>query len=407
MVLCPACGAENPDGTKICVKCATELPKSAIPGSVEAKKQVIPGISGSAFSLWQHAKAMPQDMMDALWLVVIVLLVLIGFLGEATDWKFRFTDVEDAKVEEVQLPPAVEQAMPAPVKKIVHRPMPPPAPKLKAVTPKPTPPPPPPAPPIEEVKAPVVVKPTQAPIVAAAKPTPKPAEKPVQAPLAVAVAPAPVVKPPAVKPTPRPVLGEKPPAGLTNSQSLYTQSKSKFDAQQYETSFKLLKQALQVDPTYAKAYFGLGYIYNLFSMEDASVRMYEMSLRFDPQHASSMNNLGMIYYRAKNYEDAIYLLQKAVSSDPKNGDYPYNLANTLVEAGRTAEALAYFEKAVQLKPKEAVYYNDLALAYEKLGKAAQAEQAWNKVSELTSDPKLFDQAQTHLEFIKQQAPPAG
>ena len=395
MVLCPACGAENPEGTKICVKCATELPKSAPPGSAEARKQG--GVAaGSSVSLWQRTKDVGQDTMDILWLAVIILLVLIGFLGEATDWRFRFTDVDNAKVEEVQLPSSVEKVLPEPVKQVVKRPMPPPAPKPKTVQPKPAMPPP--APPIEEVKpaAPAAPKPG---VAVAAKPAAKPATV-AAVPSPSQLVKAPVAKAPVEKPTPRPVLGEKPPAGLANPKSLYTKSKSQFDAQQYETSFKLLKQALQMDPTYAKAYFGLGYLYNVFSLEDASVRMYEMSLRFDPEQAASMNNLGMIYYRAGNYEDALYSLKKAVEADPRNGDYHYNLGNVLEDSGKSAEALSCFEKAVSLKPKEAVYFNDLALCYEKLGRSAEAEKAWKSVAELTSDPKLFDQAQTHLEYIK-------
>ncbi len=390
MVLCPACGAENPDGTKICVKCATELPKSAPPGSAEAKKMAAGAPAGG--SLWEHAKAMPQDMMDVFWLVVIILLVALGFWMEATDWKFFPSGLDDAKVvEEAPLPASIEKALPEPVKEIVHRPMPKPKPKPAIAKPAPKPALPPPAPPLEVAKKPAVV-PTPVAVV-----TVKPTPKPVQAAAVVAVAPAPK---PAAKATPRPVLGEKPAAGIASSPSLYNQSKTQFDARQYETSFKLLKQALQVDPTYAKAYFGLGYLYNKFDMEDASVRMYEMSLRFDPKMASSMNNLGMIYYNAGNYEDAVYALRKAVDLDPRQADYPFNMANALMETGKALEALPYFQKAVEIKPREALYHNDLALCYEKLGRAAEAEAAWKKVAELTNDPALFDQAQTHLEYIK-------
>lgn len=383
MILCPACGAENPDGTKICVKCATELPKTAPPGSAEAKKQE----TTSGASLWEHAKAMPQDTMDIVWLVVIVLLVALGFWGEATDWKFAVHDVDNAKVEEV-LPPVVEQVLPEPVKEVVHRPMPPPKPKPTKFVVKPAPKTPPPPPPPVEVAA------------KSAAPQP-PAPVPTKKVIEVAAPPAPVVKMPSAKATPRAVLGDQPPAGLADKSSLYSRSKTQFDARQYETSFKLLKQALQVDPTYSKAYYGLGYIYNLFELENASVRMYEMSLRFDPEQASSMNNLGMIYHRAGNTEAAITLLKKAVETDPKSGEYAYNLANALTAAGKTSEALPHFERAVLLKPKEAVFYNDLALAYEKMNRPSDAEGAWLKVKDLTSDPDLFDQAQTHLEYIRQ------
>ena len=68
MIVCPACHAENPDGTKICVKCATELPKAA---PTAAKAQAQTG-SSKGFGM----KDIGRDMVDFLWLILIILLII-------------------------------------------------------------------------------------------------------------------------------------------------------------------------------------------------------------------------------------------------------------------------------------------------------------------------------------------
>jgi Flp pilus assembly protein TadD len=109
MIPCPACGAENPDGTRICVKCATELPQ--LPGAAAAagaktKKKVVEEVKPD-YTL----KDVGKDFRDALWLLLLLFLVFLGFLGEITHWTFRFTDREEAKLLD-----SMPQELPVPAK---------------------------------------------------------------------------------------------------------------------------------------------------------------------------------------------------------------------------------------------------------------------------------------------------
>ena len=313
MIVCPACHAENPDGTKICVKCGTELPKvAAAVGAGKAKGPAAPQEKGFG------VKDLGHDLVDALWLLLIILLILIGFLFEATHGTWRFTDMEEAKLVE----PAV-QPTPVPI-----------APKKSGS------------------------------IVVASNPhktTPKTVEK--------------------TKTTPEvePVASEKPPIVTGSAETFFQKGKLQYDRHHYLASFNFLKQSLEVDPTYSKAYFGLGYLYSRFDMDDAAVRMYEMALRFDPSHVDSMNNLAMMYFHAGNYDDALGLLQQAASLQGQNADVQYNLGSLYLEKNQNDQALQAFQTAVALRPKDPAIYNNLALTYEKLGKKQEAEDSWQKV----------------------------
>ena len=163
-----------------------------------------------------------------------------------------------------------------------------------------------------------------------------------------------------------------------------------------------MRQALEIDPTYAQAYFGLGYLYARFDMNDAAVRMYEMALRFDPSHTEAMNNLAMMYFHAGNYDDALELIQKAVAMGD-SADCEYNLGSIYLEKNQPGSALQAFQKAVSMRPNDAAIFNNMALTCEKLGKKQDAIDAWNKVLQYSDNADLLQQAKTHLDYLQTQS----
>jgi Flp pilus assembly protein TadD len=318
MIVCPACHAENPDGTKICVKCATELPKAVVAGA-KAKAALVAS-APKEFGVRDIGK----DMVDFLWLILIFLLILIGFLGQVTGWTFRFTEMEEAKI--VSEPVPVER--PAPVRGKKHKPIP---------------------------GRPLAKKPAK-------------------------------------------VITRQP---TGSAETLFLRGKKQYDTNKYLASYNSLRQSLEVDPTYAKAYFGLGYLYSRFDMNDAAVRMYEMALRFDPGQVDSMNNLAMMYSRAGNTDDAMALLQSAVAINGQNADCQYNLGSIYLEKNQLGDALQAFQTADRLQPNDGRILNDLALTYEGLGMAQEARDTWQKVLQHSNNPTLLQQAKIHLDTLTQ------
>jgi len=320
MIVCPACHAENPDGTKICVKCGTELPKvAAAAGPAKAR----PGVDVTRkFSFGD----MGRDTVDLLWLLLILALVLLGFWMEATHWAPFAKTEEEAKL--IQIP-------------------------LMAVVPK-------------------------------HSYHPHHATHPVAA-------------------RPHQPVGEKPVLEYGNPESFYEKGKIQYDNQHYHSSFNYLKQALMIDPTFAKAYFGLGYLYARYGMDDVAVRMYEMALRFDPNHADSVHNLGVMYYDAGNYDDALPLVQKAVALNDQNADYEFYLGTDYLEKGQPGDALEPLQKAASLRSDDAQIYYNLARTYENLGKKSEAIDALQKVIQLSKDPELIQSAQSHIDALNAQS----
>ncbi len=324
MIKCLACGAENPDGTKICVKCATELPKP--PGKSRPKG---PAIAAPAPTY--GVKDMGRDMADACILLVILALVIFVFYGQATRWTFRLTEKEEAKIiQPVSSPEAPVVAVKPQKHQTVHK---------KAIP----------------AKA-IVSKPN----------------------------------------TERPVVQ------YGTAETFYNRGKNEFDKRNYHTSFNYLRQALEVDPTFAKAYFGLGYLYARFSMDDTAIRMYKKALDFDPNYAQSIHNLAYMYYRAGNYDDALEMYQKAISLDGQNAIYEYNLGSLYYDKNEMDNALQAFQKASALKPNDPDIYNDLAMTYEKLGRRPEAEDSWQKVLQFSNNADIIQNAKSHLSALQAQ-----
>jgi tetratricopeptide (TPR) repeat protein len=305
MIVCPACQAENPAGTKICVKCGTPLPQAvAVPASETTAAEAAPATAGQkSFGV----KDMVRDLIDFCWLLLIIFLIFLGFLGEVTHWTFRFTQTEQAKMH---------------------------------------------------------------------------------------------VKPALVHPRLTSTEGRKP-LEYGNPSSFYRKGKRQFDSHHYQSSFNYLRQALQIDPTYAQAYFGLGFLYARFEMNDASIRMYEMALRFDPSHIEAMNNLAMMYFHSGNYDDALELIQKSIAMND-SADGEYNLGSIYLERNQPWEAIEAFKKAVAMRPNDPSIFNNMALTYEKLGKKKEAEETWNKVLKYSDNADLLQQAKTHIDFLESQ-----
>jgi len=316
MIVCPACHAENPDGTKICVKCGTELPKTTAAAAAKAKAAAEePKKSG--FS------DLARDLVDMLWLALIIILVFVGFWGEATHWTWKFTETEEAKL--VKEPVLVQKPFHHAHHSMNHH-----------------------------------VQPSQ---------------------------------------TPQ-IVAERPPVELGSPDTFYQKGKQQYDSQHYQKSFDYLKKALEIDPTYAKAYFALGYLYSRFDMNDASVRMYEMSLRFDPNNAQALNNLGMRMENEGNYDEALDLFQKAVALDGQNADYQFALGNAFLDKSQPDSALQAYQKAVEIRPNDPDIYYEMAMSYEKTGKKQEALDTWQKVIQYSNSTEMTQNAQTHVSFLQ-------
>jgi Flp pilus assembly protein TadD len=111
-------------------------------------------------------------------------------------------------------------------------------------------------------------------------------------------------------------------------------------------------RSIELDPTYAYAYVGLGNAEFGKEKYDEALVHYQKAVALDPRIANAHYNLGNVLRVKRRFQDAIACLRKAISLDPKDAMTHGTLGLTLIQQGQFAEAEKSFRRALELVPPE-------------------------------------------------------
>jgi tetratricopeptide (TPR) repeat protein len=106
-----------------------------------------------------------------------------------------------------------------------------------------------------------------------------------------------------------------------------------------------LKKILQIDPTYVKAYNGLGVSYDALGEYQRAIEAYTRALELSPDLDYVNNNLGYCYFLKGDFDAAIARFNKAISLDSTKSLYHKNLALAHAAKGNFDPALAELKQA--------------------------------------------------------------
>ena len=158
----------------------------------------------------------------------------------------------------------------------------------------------------------------------------------------------------------------------------------------------LFEQALNLDPNYAAAYFGLGrknmldiWLGASKSPRESLMKAIELAkkvIELDNSFAAAQGFLGIGYTMAREHDKGIAEAQKAVELDPSSAFANFALGFTLNWGGRDQESIPYFEKALRLNPLGPPnFWHHMAIAYGETGQYEKAIAALK--STLRREPK--------------------
>lgn len=105
------------------------------------------------------------------------------------------------------------------------------------------------------------------------------------------------------------------------------------------------RKAIIIDPSYIKAYNGLGTSYDLLEEYDKAIEAYETALSLNPDQDFVHNNLGYSYLLQGNLDAAITSFQKALALDGQKSLYHNNLGIAYAKKGMFDKALDEFKRA--------------------------------------------------------------
>jgi len=148
------------------------------------------------------------------------------------------------------------------------------------------------------------------------------------------------------------------------------QYRNSANPQEFAAALGHYEAALKGDLEYAKAYVGIGNIYQIrfFSSPgkrdsgdfDKMKEAYEMAYAIDPQLAEANAGLAWTYFFREDLTNADRYYREAVKLAPENAEALFNFASFLRDIGLYDQAVPFFEKASEIDPVWAEYVYQLA-----------------------------------------------
>jgi serine/threonine protein kinase/Flp pilus assembly protein TadD len=200
----------------------------------------------------------------------------------------------------------------------------------------------------------------------------------------------------------------------------------RYRKQDNENAIELFKRALELDPSYALAYAGLGDAYSQrtgrFGFEatwlDSAIEASEKAISIDPNCAEGHKSLGLAYMAKGWRRKALEAYGKSVELNPNYFPAVGNIGTTNMALGEYGEALKWARKAVALNPAFAFWYLNVGNIYMCLDNHLEAERWLHKALELQPDfvyphrdfvymylaQGNFDKARTHSQKALSLAP---
>ncbi len=184
-----------------------------------------------------------------------------------------------------------------------------------------------------------------------------------------------------------------------------------------ETAAHLIKQAIEINPTYytahvnlcivlkalgrkdeavtqykkalnlyqgsADVHYDLALLLETMERRDEAVAYYQKALEIQPNHLKAHIHLANIFYTANLYDAAIVCFRNALTINPEQSDLQIRLGNTLFELRHLDEAVDCFRKVLTHEPenKEALFA--LGKTYYALNQMEDAISIYLKAHELS------------------------
>jgi Tfp pilus assembly protein PilF len=110
----------------------------------------------------------------------------------------------------------------------------------------------------------------------------------------------------------------------------------------HKIALEALKEVIQIDPTYVKAYNAMGFSYDHMGDFKKAIQSYKLALKINPNLDYVYNNLGFAYLLNENYDSAIDAFQRAIALNDQNTRFRNNLGFAYAKKGQFDLAIEQF-----------------------------------------------------------------
>ena len=128
-----------------------------------------------------------------------------------------------------------------------------------------------------------------------------------------------------------------------------------------EDALVAFERAIEINPKYADAFYGLGAIRYIQSEYESALVAYKKVIEINPRHTKAHNGLGKIYalaksycqqaeghYQQEDYASACVAFEQAIKINPEDADAYYGLGTICHRQGDIKSALIAFKGRLRL-----------------------------------------------------------
>ncbi|MBN2020629.1 MAG: tetratricopeptide repeat protein [Sedimentisphaerales bacterium] len=138
------------------------------------------------------------------------------------------------------------------------------------------------------------------------------------------------------------------------------------------------RQALKINPAYAKAHNNLGCALRDKRQTDEALAEFERAIKIEPDYAEAQNNYAVSLAKRGQYEEAIGHFNAAIKAKPCYGDALKNICKAGIDGHKTDEVLETLLAMQQQTPSCAELYYRAATIYDAKGQVEKAVEQLEK-----------------------------
>ena len=174
------------------------------------------------------------------------------------------------------------------------------------------------------------------------------------------------------------------------AESFYSQGLGILSRDDFAKAVTYFEKAVEIDPTYAEAWYQAGFCYGMLGQHKAALNASEQAAKLRPDWAETYTNIGASSYALKNYENAAEAYKKAAKLSPYNHQIQYALGLSFNKLGRADEEILAYKRAVAIKPDFANAYELIGVAYLEKKQFKQALESFEQLKTYKPDAKTYN-----------------
>ncbi len=187
------------------------------------------------------------------------------------------------------------------------------------------------------------------------------------------------------------------------AERLYSKGLQNLSNDDYAKALPYFNEAVKSDPTYAEAWYQVGFCYGMLGMHSEALEASTNAAKLRPEWVETYVNIGASSFALKRFDDAAEAYKKASKLDPNRGELQYALGLSYNRLGRVDEAILAYRRAITLKPDFAPAIENLGLAYFQQKRYKEAIKAFESLQSYKSDANTYNYlGESYLETGKMQ-----